>query len=77
VNEDWTVVDVLAEDGGKRIEIAHAEGKVRVAVKGGGVVQASIVLDGGGRDAFMHAFAVAESQAEAFAIAAAEAVPGA
>jgi hypothetical protein len=68
VNEDWTVVDVLAEDGGKQIEIAHAEGKVRVAVKGGGVVQASIVLDGGGRDAFMRAFAVAEMGAEAFEV---------
>lgn len=62
MNDDWTVIDTVTDDSGKLLEIAHAEGKVRIAVKS----PAGIVLDADGRDGFTHAFAVAESQAEAY-----------
>lgn len=57
---------------GRVVEVGYDGPLVRLHVHGG----QSAALDAGQRDQFMHAWALAESQAEAHAIEAAEAVGG-
>lgn len=74
MNDDWTVIDTVTDDSGKQVEIAHAEGKVRIAVRSpAGIVLTSIVLDADGREAFDLHYETASWQADVYAEQAAQA----